>query len=261
MGGTLSDENIKSMCDKGLLIEKNYIPEGIKQACYELRCGNVFYDLSQGNKRNVVKESENILLKPKQTLVIITLESLRLPPYILGRILTKGMLFSIGILPVNTYADPGFSGRLGIVMHNLSNSYIKISPGDPIAKIEFSLLDEAVSKPYEGQHGYQTEIWPIRSDMILDSKEEQHDHRIGKPYEEIERAYGKELGKVIKRVFGYERRLLLFASVYFLIMLLIIAIASGTNWINTTVAILIGVATNIIATIIIFMATNLRGQK
>ena len=138
------------------------------------------------------------------------------------------MLFSIGILPVNTYADPGFSGHLGIVMHNLLNSYIKINPGDPIAKIEFSCLNDAVSKPYEGQHGYQTEIWPLRTDMILDSHEEQEDHRIGKPYEEIERAYGKELGKVIKRVFAYERRLLLFASIYFLIMLLIIAIAAIT---------------------------------
>jgi dCTP deaminase len=259
--GTLSDDDIKSLCSKGILIEDNFTPAGIKQACYELRCSNIFYDLDEGDKRQIVNGTEYILLKPKQTLVIITLESLRLPNDILGRILTKGMLFSIGILPVNTYADPGFSGRLGIVMHNLSNSYIKLQSGDTIAKIEFSRLEHPVSRPYEGQHGYQTNIWPIRKDMILDPAEEKRDARIGKPYDEMERAYGKDLGKVMKRVFGYERRILLFASLYFLIMILLIAAMSRTNWITTTTAILIGVAVNILSTIIIYIATNLWGRQ
>lgn len=255
--GTLSDDEIVALCEKGILIEGNYSRERVRQACYELRCGNVYYDLNQGNKRYTVNKPEFILLKPKQTLVVITHESLRLPPDVLGRILTKGMLFSIGILPVNTYADPGFSGRLGIVMHNLSNSYLKIIPEDAIAKIEFSRLENPVSRPYEGQHGYQTEIWPLRTDMILDKNEEKNDPRIGKTYEEIERAYGTELGRVIKRVFGYERRLLLFASFYFLIMILLIAIMSGTNWMNTTVAVVIGVISNILTAIITYTATNL----
>jgi dCTP deaminase len=258
--GTLSDDDIKLLCDQGTLIERDYSPERVKQACYELRCGNVYYDLNQQNRRQTVGESEHILLKPKQTLVVITLESLRLPPDVLGRILTKGMLFSIGVLPVNTYADPGFSGRLGIVMHNLSNSYIRICPGDPIAKIEFSHLEHPVSQPYEGQHGYQTEIWPIRTDMVLDPNQEQTDPRIGQPYDEIERAYGKDLGRVMRRVFGYERRLLLLASFYFLIMVLLIAIMSGTNWITVPAAVIIGVTANILTTIILYAATNLRAR-
>jgi dCTP deaminase len=255
--GTLSDEDIKTLCEKGLLIENNFLPDRIKQACYELRCGNVFYDLENGNKRHEIMEGDNILLKPKQTLVIITKESLRLPPDVLGRILTKGMLFSLGILPVNTYADPGFSGQLGIVMHNLSNSYLRIKPGDAIAKIEFSRLQYPVCRPYEGQHGYQTGIWPIRTDMILDSREVEADSRIGSPESEIERAYGKELGRVMKRVFGYERRLLLFSIVYFLFMLALIAVMAGTNWINITMAVVIGVVANILTAIITLAATNL----
>lgn len=256
--GTLSDKDIKSMCEQGCLIEEDFDPNRIKQACYELRCGNVYYDLSEGSKRYVLSEGDNLLLRPKQTLVVITMESLRLPLDVLGRILTKGMLFSIGVLPVNTYADPGFSGRLGIVLHNLSNSYLRITPGDAIAKIEFSRLQNPVSRPYEGQHGYQTEIWPIRTDMILNTSEVKKDSRIGNPHEELERAYGTDLARVIKRVFGYERRLLFFASIYFLFMILLIGIMSGTNWINTTVAVLIGVAANVIAGLIFLAATNLR---
>lgn len=220
--GTLPDHEIESMCMQGLLIEENFERARIKQACYELRCGNVYYDLSQSTTPVSVGEGENILLKPKQTIVLITMESLRLPPNILGRILTKGILFSLGILPVNTYADPGFSGRLGIVFHNLSNSYIRITQGDPIAKIEFSRLQEPVSRPYEGQHGYQTQIWPIRTDMVLTETEKKTDRRILSPHEELERSYGEDLGRVIKRVFGYERKLILFSITYLLLMLLLI---------------------------------------
>jgi dCTP deaminase len=256
--GTLNDEDIKSLCQEGFLIEENFDPIRIKQACYELRCGNVYYDLSNGNQRCVLTENDNLLLKPKQTLVVITMESLRLPAYILGRILTKGVLFSIGILPVNTYADPGFCGRLGIVLHNLSNSYLKIAPGEPIAKIEFSRLQSPVARPYEGQHGYQTEIWPIRTDMIMTKDEIHQDPRIGQPYDELERAYGSDLSLVIRRVFGYERKLLFLVSIYLLFMLILIGVLSGTNWINVTSAIVLGVGANILTNIIIWTATNLR---
>ncbi len=256
--GTLPDSDIFSMCSQGILIEEYFDPQRIKQACYELRCGNIYYDVLQDRKRYEVPEGENILLKPKQTLVIITMESLRLPLDILGRILTKGVLFSIGILPVNTYADPGFSGRLGIVLHNLSNNYLKITPGDAIAKIEFSRLENPVSRPYEGQHGYQTQIWPIRADMILDKNEIKADTRIESSPEELERAYGDDLAQVIRRVFGYERKLLLFGSIYLLSMVALIGIMSGTNWINTTYAVIIGVGSNIISALIFLFATSLR---
>lgn len=258
MIGTLNDDEIKSMCDQGWLIEDSFESNRIKQACYELRCGDVYYDLANGNKRCVIESGNNLLLKPKQTLVVITMESLRLPADVLGRILTKGVLFSIGILPVNTYADPGFSGRLGIVLHNLSNDYLRITPGDAIAKIEFSRLHAPVSRPYSGQHGYQTEIWPIRADMILSKADIKCDPRIGSPDEELEYAYGTDLARVIKRVFGYERRLLLFAGIYFLFMIILIGLMSGTNWISNTAAIIIGVGSNILTSFIFWAATNLR---
>lgn len=258
MIGTLNDDEIKSMCEQGFLIEESFDSNRIKQACYELRCGTVYYDLANGNKRCTIESGNYLLLKPKQTLVVITMESLRLPLDVLGRILTKGMLFSIGILPVNTYADPGFSGQLGIVLHNLSNNYLRITPGDAIAKIEFSRLQAPVSRPYAGQHGYQTEIWPIRTDMILSSDDINKDPRIGSPNEEIERAYGPDLARVIKKVFGYERRLLLFAGIYFLSMILMIGLMAGTNLISNTIAVTIGVLSNILTSLIIWAATNLR---
>ena len=88
------------------------------------------------------------------------MERISLPDRLLGRVLAKGQLFSIGILPVCTYADPGFDGRLGITLFNFSRHYISIKPGQPIAKIEFSILPDRwegltkasmVSRPRFGQ--------------------------------------------------------------------------------------------------------------
>jgi len=175
--GTLNDTDIEASCQIGVLIEENYDPKRVKQACYELRCGTIFYRQSEKYKRFVVEEGGNIVIKPGDTLVIITYESLKLPADIIGRIFTKGVLFSLGIVPVKTYADPGFSGRLGIVMSNISGNYIKLSPGEPIAKIEFSRLQYPVTKPYDGQHGYQTEIWPLRLDLLMTEEEIRTDPR------------------------------------------------------------------------------------
>lgn len=93
---------------------------------------------------------------------------LALPSNVLARILAKGQLVSLGILPVNTYADPGFEGRLGITLFNATRRYIAIKPGQPIAKIEFTVLNRDVERPYAGQHGYETEIWPIPTQFYAD---------------------------------------------------------------------------------------------
>jgi dCTP deaminase len=137
--GTINDEMIRSECAKKNLISKNFKPENITEACYELSASNIYYDLSNNYQRIDIK-AENypyILIKPKQSIVVITKEELNIPANVIGRVLTKGKLFSIGLMPVNTYADPGFKGNLGIILHNNSLKYLKISEDELIAKIEF----------------------------------------------------------------------------------------------------------------------------
>lgn len=191
----------------------------------------------------------------------MTKEFLEMPDNILGRILTKGKLFSVGLLPVNTYADPGFSGKLGIVFYNVSNNYLKIEVGTAIAKIEFSKLQQSVEKPYKGQHGYQTKIWPIPEDIILTQDEINNDSRIKTPQDEIERSYGASVSKVIQRVFGFERYLILASITYFIFSMILIALSSGTDWLTPIAGAITGVASNLIFAVIVFFATNLKGKR
>jgi dCTP deaminase len=256
--GTLNDSVIKKMCTEGKLIVENFKEKNVKQACYELRASNIYYDVTVSDRKIEVEDNEYILIKPKQLVVIMTLETLDLSSNMLGRILTKGKLFSVGLLPVNTYADPGFSGKLGIVFSNLSTNYLKLKPKDAIAKIEFCKLEHSVEKPYSGQHGYETEIWPIPKELILTSDEIKSDQRIKSIPEEIELSYGKDISKVIKRVYKFERRLILASIAYLMFTMILIIALQGTDWINNTVSILLGVISNILFTFITWTSTNFR---
>ena len=205
MTGTLSDRQIIAMAGNGLLISEEFSLENVEQACYELRVGDTYYELGGGKKRLSTASHGNVLIKPRQLTVVITKESLNIPDDIVGRILTKGRLFSVGILPVNTYADPGFQGKLGIVLYNATPNYLQIRSGEPIAKIEFSRLSERVACPYTGQHGYQTEIWPIPEDVVLSNEEASADSRVGPREVEFERSYGTEIACMAERAIRAER--------------------------------------------------------
>ena len=256
--GTLNDSLIEKYSRDGQLIVSDFEPKQIKQACYELRSGNVYYDLTDGRKRYTVANDGDILIKPRHMVVIITLEELRLPPDIIGRILTKGAFFSIGLSPVNTYADPGFSGRLGIVMFNSSNDYIRIPVSTSIAKIEFSRMSNAVNHSYSGQHGYETSIWPIRDDMILTAEQIQQDPRIVNPIDELTMQHGELFGQLVKRVFQYERRIIVFAAALLLVNLLVLWSLQGTKFQITAATVALGIISNLFTLIVTLLATNLR---
>ena len=109
--------------------------------------GHVYYDLTEADRRIEVGDSDKILIKPGHRVVLITLEELVVPPDIIARVVSKGSLFSIGLSPVCTYADPGFHGNLGIVTQNISDKYIELPIGEPIAKVDFSKLKKRLIDP------------------------------------------------------------------------------------------------------------------
>jgi dCTP deaminase len=261
--GTLTDQEIVELGRSGALITEGFEQDNVQQACYELRAGRVFYEPDKGNRRQTVAEGADLLIKPKQLVVIITMESLDLPTDMLGRVLLKGRMFSLGLMPVNTYADPGFSGKLGIVLFNASNNYLRIRPGEAIAKIEFCRLARPVARPDRGQHGYQSEIWPLAEHMILSERESGSDQRIGDPVDELTRAYGRDFGAVLERVFRFERYLILSAIVYVLFSLVLFALtqASTSKRLSVVAAIALGVVANAVTSILTIAATSLRRRR
>ena len=156
-------------------------PEGCKGACYELRMGNVYYDLTEDEKQYPVPAGGDVLIKPGHRVVLITHERLALNDKVFARIVSKGSLFSVGLSAVATYADPGFHGRIGIVTQNISEKYIVLPLLEPIAKVDFTILETSALHPYRGQHGYETKMWLVRTELQKTREELAGDPRLSVP--------------------------------------------------------------------------------
>ena len=161
--GLLTDEDILTLGSRNLLVTKNFEPSQVHQTFYELRVGEVAYFLlrEETERKCEADEDNPIIMRPGDVVTIITYEEIQLPDDILGRIISKGHLFSIGLSPVITFVDPGFSGNLGITFINHSKRTIKFEYKESICKIEFEKLGKKVKNPYKGQHNFADKIWPI----------------------------------------------------------------------------------------------------
>lgn len=242
---TLSDIDIQAGIDAGHLIH-NGTPAQIGPACYELRMGFVYYDLTEGDRRIDATKSGTALIKPGHRVVLITQEELVIPANMIARVTSKGSLFSVGLSPVSTYADPGFSGNMGIVTQNLSDKYIQIPIGESIAKVDFSYLSSDASKPYRGQHGFQTQIWPIRHQLQKTYDEIKTDPRVDSEESEAYRILPRATAKALRDMLRKQRVVDIAILVAVVVNGLILASVS-TKFLDTTM----GIAANLIAAAIV----------
>lgn len=191
---------------------KNGDPGQLAGACYELRLGEVYYDLTESDKPISVTKHGNALLKPGHRVVLITLEELEVPPDVLARVFSKGSLFSVGLSPTATYADPGFAGHIGIVTQNISDKYILLPAGETIAKVEFTRLPGDVAKPYTGQHGFRTQIWPIKHHLQKTHAELAADLRVKPEADEQQLLLPTTVSRMLQQV--HERQRWFGASIF-----------------------------------------------
>lgn len=195
----LSNTEIEALIQSGELILGADI-QMVEGASYQLRTGSVYYDLTESGKRIQLSQGEAVLIKPGHRVVIITAEQLVVPANILVRVVSKGSLFSVGLTPVATYADPGFSGNLGIVTENVSDKYIELPQGEPIAKADFTQLETAATKLYRGQHGFQAGIWPIKTHLQKEHHEVARDQRVGSEKDEALALLPAPTRMIIRRI-------------------------------------------------------------
>lgn len=202
---TLSDAEILSRIRSGELV-RNGDEAFVGPACYEVRMGTVYYDLTESDKPIDASVHQKILIKPGHRVVLITLEELEIPNNVIARVASKGSLFSVGLSPVSTYADPGFVGNIGIVTQNVSDKYIEIPIGEPIAKVDFSLVSRNVDKPYRGQHGFKTQIWPIKHQLQKTYSEVKNDPRVQSEELEAYKVIPAATARILKTLQMKQRR-------------------------------------------------------
>lgn len=196
---TLSDGDLVNFVQQGQLI-KNADINLCVGASYELRLSDVYYDLTESDQPIQIGAGEAALIKPGHRVVLITQEDLEIPGDMIGRVVSKGSLFSIGLSHVATYADPGFKGNLGIVTQNISDKYILLPQGEKIAKIDFTMLTATAAKQYTGQHGFKTQIWPIKHQLQRSFEQVRSDRRMVSEREEAYRLLPRATAELLKKL-------------------------------------------------------------
>lgn len=255
---TFTKEQIEIEVKRNHLIESNYDVNQIKECCYLARTSERFFDLTnQEAKRIDLDGNDYFVLRPNNSVVCKTFEKFNIPNNVLARVILTGHYFSLGIAPVCTYADPGFSGYLGIVLTNTSKNYLIIKIHEPLVKIEFSYIS-GESRPYEGQHGGDLEVWPYRKHLIATKEQLINKGIIENSLSELKRVYGDDVAETIYELRTTKKYIAAFVTLCAVVPLFLVwGINYKFNMNSPHLSALIGIATGVVGNIIFFLVLKM----
>ncbi len=241
--GVLTDVDIERVSN--MLFASNYESSNAKQSHYECVIGEeiVWPRKPEATRKQKLSEGESFYLRPSDTVIVVTRERFRIPDDCVARFLLKGKYFTIGIAPVNTYADPGFVGEMGIVLSNISQNYLRFSRGDIVAKVEFEKLPRSVASPYSGQHGYGTKIWLVAAEFIATEEELKRNGIQSRSVCEIERSYGERVAELKEQLNYYTKIIWWQLAIVAMVMVILLWVFKD---LGAGVAIICGIAANVI---------------
>ena len=90
-------------------------------------------------------------IEPGQTYKIWAQPRLNLQSDVLAWIAVSGSINESGLIAGDTYADPGFSDKLSLIVRNTSQQAVVLQKGDPLARVFFYRLSTPVQHPYPGR--------------------------------------------------------------------------------------------------------------
>lgn len=140
----LNDAEIRKRCDtRGLIIPCSN--EHLRHCGYTLSVGSVFipetgerFAFSKTNGANQILAYD---LKPSETVVVMTKESVRIPNDLMASFGAINRRASDGVMLINgSIVEPGYSGPLSCHLVNFSSQNVSLAEGDPIGKLWFHQL-------------------------------------------------------------------------------------------------------------------------
>lgn len=142
----LTDTDIKELiCTDEVWEDQNekihihpFAEESLTPIGYDLRVGNLYSSASNAGPFKL-KENDSIIIEPRDTALITTLETVDMPKdrYISALILSKVSQVSKGLSHISTTIDPDWNGHLLIAVHNNSKNKIELNFGDAFCTVVF----------------------------------------------------------------------------------------------------------------------------
>ncbi len=129
----LSDKEITSAIKKG---ELKIFPNGF-------RLNPAGVDL---------RVDRNIRLKPKQHLLVASIERVELSHRIVGFLHLRSSLAREGLFASLALVDPGFRGQLTVSLYNSGDSAVNLAKGERFIQLSLLRLGEPAIKEYSGRY-------------------------------------------------------------------------------------------------------------
>jgi dCTP deaminase len=178
----LSDRTITRLLDDGRIEIDPYDPSLLQPSSVDVRVDRYFQvfhnarypyiDVKQPQEDLTelveVDGEQPFILHPGEFVLGSTLERIRLPDDLVGRLDGKSSLGRLGLLIHSTagFVDPGWNGPVTLELSNVANLPITIYYGMKIGQLSFVQLSEPAEKPY-GAEGlgskYQNQRGPTPS--------------------------------------------------------------------------------------------------
>jgi dCTP deaminase len=151
----------KAVADKRLVISQ-FDSASVQPASYDLRIGPLVYEPSKADKPyNMSANGGAYRLPPYGSVLLETLEDLKLPDKMLGRIALKSGFGRLGLIAsTGPQIDPGFEGKLFVTLFNMTAAAHVLQYKDTFLTIEFHSLDEKPDEIYKGPYQGRYSIGP-----------------------------------------------------------------------------------------------------
>jgi dCTP deaminase len=104
--------------------------------------------------------NDEYIMQPNEFLLVTIQEKLLIPNFALALIKDKSSNVRKGLTVQNTVVEPGWAGYLTLELKNISNEFVSLIEGMPIAQLLFQKLDKSVA-PYTGKYQNQEQL-PVK---------------------------------------------------------------------------------------------------
>ncbi len=182
----LSDRDIRSAIDSGRLGIEPYDAALIQPSSIDVRLDckflvfrntkRAFIDVKQPAEDLMelieVGAEEPMFLHPHEFVLGNTVERVRIPPDLVGRLEGRSSLGRLGVVIHSTagFLDPGYEGHITLEISNLANLPIALYPGMRIGQISFVRMTSPAERPYgpDRSSKYQGQALPTASRLYRD---------------------------------------------------------------------------------------------
>lgn len=121
-----------------------------------------------------VAEDEPFIMQPGDFALASTMESLELPPDLLGRLEGRSSIARLGITVHSTAAvfEPGWIGTATMELSNLGRMAVALYPGMRICAFSFETVSSPVLTPYRDKRGnkYAGQVTPRASQLSEENR-------------------------------------------------------------------------------------------